>query len=653
MKNPEFLKNKYNLHNAPEVKKSAKRKEVKTGEKVPQKPDAQIQNYLDRLERLILDPEKKQSRKTIDGESRPRALSLLREMIMNKYVRSNKEQLTEGAARVEERAARELGMDIQYGEEELEQRGEIAVEDLEKSLDSWISYLSDANEPYPTWFRYYAFRNILDLGDFDKDKKEFTKRSKGSTRLFPEIDRGALAYVQQMIEASKNPEMLDKLIKAQTTAANQDIPEEQIITKAKAKEFAKLNFAKQYAEGMAQAGEITPEMREETRGKWVKYQKDTDPTALWASLQNKGTAWCTKGFATAETQLKGGDFYVYYTLDRQGKPTIPRIAIRMQEDPSAGSGQVIGEVRGVADGDQNLEGNMAEIAEEKMKALPGAEKYKKASSDMKMLTAIEKKVNRGEQLIKDDLVFLYEIENTIDGFGYQRDSRIEEIRKGRNAREDAPIVFECASGEIAWGVDEVNKNTKAYIGEWNIEVFQKIRQFSNITHLFESFPDRKIFMQTLETDPNINSPETAEKELKDKNIYLSDWGKDILHKTEFSSFDKLGTGKEKEEYELVRFSVEQLGFRDGATTDEIYKKAEELGLELCPAEVGPQLRLKYPGKEWMLIAMKQISGRDGNPHVFDLHSYGDRLELYGYRAEPEDGWGADDSFVFRFRKLDS
>jgi hypothetical protein len=102
-------------------------------------------------------------------------------------------------------------MDVRYGAEDLEQRGEIAVIDLEKSLDNWISYLSDANEPYPTWFRYYAFRNILDLGDYDKDKKEFTKRSKGSTRLFPEIDRGALAYVQERIEAAENPKMLEKL----------------------------------------------------------------------------------------------------------------------------------------------------------------------------------------------------------------------------------------------------------------------------------------------------------------------------------------------------------------------------------------------------------------------------------------------------------
>src|SRR3990167_1883164 len=368
----EFLKEKYGLHKSSEVEKAAERTKQRTGEKVPQNPDARIQNYLDRMERLALDPEKKQERKMFGGEPRPRALSLLREMVMNKYVRPHKEKMAEGAAMVEEHAAREMGIEARYGEQELEQRGEIAVEDLEKSLDQWISYLSDENEPYPTWFRYYAFRNILDLGDYDKDKGEFPKRSQGTARLFPDIDRGALAYIQDMIEAAKDPVALERIRRVQEATGT---PKEQSITKEKAEKFAKLSFAKQYTEGIRQTGEITPQMREETKAKWVKYQKGTDPTALWASLQNKGTAWCTKGFATAETQLKGGDFYVYYTLDRQGKPTIPRIAIRMQGDG-------IGEVRGVEDNQQNLEGNMAIIAEEKMKKLPGAERYRKASADM-------------------------------------------------------------------------------------------------------------------------------------------------------------------------------------------------------------------------------------------------------------------------------
>src|SRR3989344_3397632 len=595
MKNPEFLKQKYDLHNSPEAAAAAKSSEVAIGRKVPQNPEARIENYLARLEQLALDPEKKQARKMFGGEPRPRALAILREMVMDKYVRPNKDKLAQGAAQVEERAARELGIEARYGQEELAERGEIAVADLEKSLDNWILYLSDLNEPYPVWFRYYAFRNILDLGDYDKDKGEFTKRSKGSTRLFPDIDRGALAYVEQMIEASRDPKMLERLIGAQQTAARGDIPADQLITKEKAQNFAQLSFAKQYAEGIRQAGAITPEMRAETKGQWVKYQKGTDPTALWASLQNKGTAWCTKGFATAETQLKGGDFYVYYTLDRQGKPAIPRVAIRMQGDS-------IGEVRGVSDTDQNLEGNVVDIANAKMSELPGAERYRKISVDMKRLTAIDKKTKAGKELTTDDLLFLYEINSSIEGFGYKKDPRIKALQDKRNPQEDAPIVFECKPEEIANSKENIKKTTKGYIGNLEPGVFEALPE--GIENIYTAFPEGKIRKENIKIGGK-TSRELID-ELQGQKINVSPYAEAMLKSEKFT------VSKKSENLTLVRLKVKDLGFRKEPTIDQIYERAKSLGLDLCPAEVGPHLRLQYqdqPLGEWFYIAMKQISDR--------------------------------------------
>jgi len=632
---PQFLKEKYDLHTSPEVQKTTERTELRTDNKLPNNPDIRIQNYLDRLERLALDPNKEQKRKMFGSESRPRALSLLREMIMDKYVRPHKEKMAEGAARVEERAAREMGIEAHYNEEALAQRGEIAVTDLEKSLDNWISYLSDMNEPYPVWFRYYAFRNVLDMGDFDKDKGEFTKRSPGSTRLFPDIDRGALAYVEDMINASKNPTALARLRQAQIETGT---PEGTLITQEKAKNFAKMTFSKQYVEGIRQAGEITTEMRKETRGKWVKYGQATDPTALWASLQNKGTAWCTKGFATAETQLVGGDFYVYYTYDQQGKPTIPRVAIRMQ-------GSSIGEVRGVLDNHQNLEGNMVDIAEEKMNKLPGAEKYRKMSADMKYLTAIETKTRKHEQLTKDDLVFLYEINAPIEGFGYQRDPRIAGLRSQREPEVDAPIVFECEPSQIAHSVKEIDQNTKAYIGPLFKDIFTK---FFHLEHIYTSFLEGGIRRSELEIGGK--NVEEIENEFKDKNINVSDYAKDMLHSPDFTTL------KNPERINLVRLKVKDLGLSNGATTGEIYARAEEYGLELCPGEAGPRQRLKdfdQPLGDYYRIAMKQIADRDGNPYVFSLSRHVDGLWLGYYYAESSYEWNEDSRFVFRFRKLEA
>ena len=635
MENPDFLKQKYNLHNELNADKvnpvasAARRTEVDTGEKIPQAPAAQIQNYLDRLEHLILDPEKEQKKRyeMQDGSNRPRALRTLREMVMNEYVRPNKEKLAEGAAIVEERAARQMGINMEYNEEQLAERGEIAVKDLEGSLDQWISYLSDMNEPYPTWFRYYAFRNILELGEYDKDKEEFPKRTAGTNRLFPDIDRGALARIEDIINCSKDATELERFRRAQKETQT---PENELLTAEKAKAFASMSFAKQYAESIKEAGEITAEMRAETKGKWVKYSKDSDPTALWASLQNKGTAWCTKGFATAETQLKGGDFYVYYTLDKQGEPKIPRIAIRMQ------NGNVF-ETRGVADSKQNLEGNMVDIAEEKMRELPGKEKYQKISADMKNMTEIEKKMKGGEVLAKDDLVFLYEIDAPIEGFGYEKDPRIAELRVQRNPKEDMLIVLDCAPDQIATTQNEITENTKAYLGPLFPNIFKK-----NIEHIYTSFPEGKV--KTFEMTIGGKSKEGIERELKEKNINIDSYAQSLLSSPDFT------TSKKVEDINLVRVTVEGLGFSSGATTDEIYKRAKELGLELCPAEVGPQLRLSYQGSEYLRIAMKQIADRGGRPDVFYLRRNADVLWLCADFAEPSVWWYAGHKFVFRTRK---
>ncbi|MEX2027971.1 MAG: hypothetical protein WD988_00535 [Candidatus Curtissbacteria bacterium] len=48
-----LLKKKYNLHASPAVKAAANRTLGRTGEKMPQDPLARIQNYLDRLDKII------------------------------------------------------------------------------------------------------------------------------------------------------------------------------------------------------------------------------------------------------------------------------------------------------------------------------------------------------------------------------------------------------------------------------------------------------------------------------------------------------------------------------------------------------------------------------------------------------------------------
>ena len=207
------------------------------------------------------------------------------------------------------------------------------------------------------------------------------------------------------------------------------------------------NFPKLYAWAIEKVTPASKERLTSIGGKWVKYNKGTDHMPLVESLQGYGTGWCTAGESTAKTQLEGGDFYVFYSMDEEGNPTIPRAAIRMQEDK-------IGEVRGIAK-DQNLDPFIGGVVQEKMKDFPDGAQYDKKARDMKELTAIEHKSKAGEKLTKDELSFLYEVDASIEGFGYERDPRIEELRAQRNSEEDMPIVFECTKDQIARTVDKL------------------------------------------------------------------------------------------------------------------------------------------------------------------------------------------------------
>ena len=141
------------------------------------------------------------------------------------------------------------------------------------------------------------------------------------------------------------------------------------------------------------------------------------------------------------------------------------------------------------------------------------------------------------------------------------------------------------------------------------------------------------------------TPDEYRKALKKAGRRIGDWGNDIL--------GRITCSKEEVDLDLVVLSVGELGFKDGAHYADICAKAQELGLELCPAEVGPALRLQYgdqPKGEWLRIAMEAITDRDGRLSIFSVEHFGGGLWLYGYYGHPVFVWDADRCFVFGRRK---
>jgi hypothetical protein len=135
--------------------------------------------------------------------------------------------------------------------------------------------------------------------------------------------------------------------------------------------------------------------------------------------------------------------------------------------------------------------------------------------------------------------------------------------------------------------------------------------------------------------------------LKEDDFKISDLANDILSKPAFT------VASAKGEIQLVNVSVADLGFKKGATYKDICAKAKELGLELCPNEVGPLLRLQYkdqPKGEYLLIAMEPIIDSDGDPNIFDVERSSGGLWLGNNNGGSDYFWDADDRFIFCFHK---
>ncbi len=286
MENHNFLKKKYDLHNAPEVESAAHRTEVQTGEKVPQHPHEQIQNYLERFKEII---------DRTDPEKRERGIEALKEILYKSFVVKS-EEIPEAYFENQRRIAREQGHgDIEIPDEQREQLAEVLITDQKSSLDIWVDYLASSDATYPDWLKYFAFRSITQMGEYDKEKKQFTKRSKGTVKPFPDLNREALAYVLDAVEKKLKKDTTD--ISKLSEKERQDLAEFlHNLTRLDGREqgeFKKLldseNFAKLYAFAIDKCTPASQEQKETVDGKWVKYSRGSDSTPLVQSLQGHGT----------------------------------------------------------------------------------------------------------------------------------------------------------------------------------------------------------------------------------------------------------------------------------------------------------------------------------------------------------------------------
>ncbi len=126
--------------------------------------------------------------------------------------------------------------------------------------------------------------------------------------------------------------------------------------------------------------------------------------------------------------------------------------------------------------------------------------------------------------------------------------------------------------------------------------------------------------------------------------------------------DKFITAAVRTHLRTVELTVRNLGFPQGTTVPELYARAIGLGLQLCPMELGPHLRLQFldqpegflgppvwqhrapPGS--IAIASEVLSDDYEFPKGFYLRRIQGTLWLRGYWSGPEHIYDPEDRFVF-------
>jgi hypothetical protein len=423
----EFLTKIYNnLHNEEIVKHTSNPSDNKY---------QAIEKYMDRLERI--------TERAYQNEN---DIDLLKRLYHDKYV-IKEENIPESYFEKQKQIALDRGYGhLEYTDDIKEREIEQIVNEQKESLDSWLDYFASSDtKHYPTWFKYYCFQSVVKLGYYDKGSNKFTKRTDSTVKPFIEINREALAF------------MYDAFVKALDKKDLDDKDLEKLINNG--------SFAKIYSYAIKKMDSVIKDNTNSNEGIWKKYNQGSDPNILFNDIHGKGTGWCTAGgLETATSHINGGDFYVYYTKDRDGEYTAPRIAIRTNYGK-------IAEIRGVAES-QNLESNMEKVVDKKLDEFPDRELYKKKVHDMEMLTFIYTKWKNGRDLLREDLRFLYQIDENIIGFGYSEDPRIEEILQKRSDIKDLSFIFNCKRKRISFTKKRaLNNNIICHYGNldlWDI-----------------------------------------------------------------------------------------------------------------------------------------------------------------------------------------
>ena len=342
------------------------------------------------------------------------------------------EDIPEAYWKQQEQILRDNGQGRELSRREKEILAKDLIDKQRQSITSWTNYLGDKDCPYPLWFKIYAFDGISKMSNaLNLDEADYNRRDNTTALSFPKLNAEILAKVYRQINDFYGVD------KENWLAQHSD--DEKLVSLVKS-----ANFPKLYAKELVDTKVIlkTPERTEDVHGDWFEYKLGDEEEI--ASLA-EGTRWCVVDPNVAHNYLTYGEYRPSRNTraDEESNSKAKFIIFRL-EDPNSpgvfasnGSASIrldpdgiVDEISGLNDG-QAVEDALIPIVKEKALSLPGGEKYLQKFDDKQALIRLDKKMEKGEDLTKEELSFLYELDRpiaTLDTYN-DEDPRIPELKE--------------------------------------------------------------------------------------------------------------------------------------------------------------------------------------------------------------------------------
>lgn len=207
--------------------------------------------------------------------------------------------------------------------------------------------------------------------------------------------------------------------------------------------------------------------------------------------------------------------------------------------------------------------------------------------------------------------------------------------------------------QIALQQNEINKNTKAYVGKLEPGIFDKILRY-NIENIYTSFPEGRVVIEKdLKIEPI--TFENFDRKIKRHNKSVMDKSQkiEISRHAEYMMRSKdFATLKDTKQMSFVRLKVRDLGDEDYFTRyEDIWRSADQLGLKLCPPETAPYMRFHFINQPLgeIRIGTKELDDGSGDQRVFDMGR--NEIEMWFGAGNTRNKLHPNAEFVFRLPEL--